>query len=32
MALCDTWEFIPGEDWKVDVAALWCEGGTDPGE
>lgn len=32
MALIPGWSFVPGEDWRVDVPALWCEGGADPGK
>ena len=32
LALENGWEFIPGEDWRVDVCGLWSETGTDEGE
>ena len=32
LAMKDSWEFIPGEEWKVDVCGLWSEMGTDESE
>jgi hypothetical protein len=31
LALRAAWEFIPGEEWRVDVCGLWSEAGTDEG-
>lgn len=31
LALKEGWSFIPNEDWKVDVCALWSEVGSDSG-
>lgn len=32
LALKENWEFIPGEEWRVDTYGLWAETGADPGE
>ena len=32
LALQPGWEFVPGEEWRVDVCGLWSEVGTDEGE
>lgn len=32
LGLKDHWEFVPGEDWRVDVCGLWSDVGTDAGE
>jgi hypothetical protein len=32
LALKDGWEFVPGEEWRVDVCGLWEASGTDSGE
>lgn len=32
LALQPGWEFVPGEEWRVDVCGLWSEAGTDEGE
>lgn len=32
LALKHKWTFVPDEDWRVDVPALWSEVGADTGE
>ena len=32
LALRDGWDFVPGEEWRVDVCGLWETSGTDEGE
>jgi hypothetical protein len=32
LALEDNWEFIPNDQWRVDVCGLWSDLGTDEGE
>lgn len=32
LALQPGWEFVPGEEWRVDVCGLWSEAGTDAGQ
>ncbi|CAK9785624.1 unnamed protein product [Cutaneotrichosporon oleaginosum] len=29
LSLKDNWNFVPGEDWRVDVCGLWSDVGTD---
>lgn len=32
LALKHGWDFVPSEEWKVDVCGLWTEAGADEGE
>lgn len=32
LALKDGWDFIPQEDWKIDVCGLWSDVGCDEGK
>lgn len=32
LAMRDGWDFVPGEEWKIDVCGLWTAAGTDEGE
>lgn len=32
LALQDGWEYIPGEEWRVDSYGLWSENGADEGK
>ncbi|WVR04549.1 hypothetical protein IAU60_001556 [Kwoniella sp. DSM 27419] len=29
LALQDGWDWVPGEDWRIDAAGLWSEAGVD---